>query len=236
MFIILTFFVLITGYLIGSVCCALVVSQLFGLPDPRTEGSRNPGATNVMRLSGKKYAAIVLLGDILKGTIPVVLAYLLELGYTVQALAGFAAVIGHMYPVFFGFKGGKGVATAIGVCLGLNFLFGTLAIATWLVVAAVMHYSSLASIITIFMMPIYSVIMLGTTDATVPLMAITVLVLFKHRDNITRLSKGKESKIRFKHSLLEDIMEEKKDTTHPGAETRAPEPPMKRKEHENKSD
>lgn len=227
MLILLTAFLLITGYLMGSVCSAVVVSQLFALPDPRTEGSKNPGATNILRLAGKKYAAIVLLGDMLKGLIPVLIAWFLDAGIMIEAFAGLAAVIGHMYPVFFGFKGGKGVATAIGVCFGLNFLLGVLVMATWALIAAVFHYSSLASIITIFLTPVYAVIMLGSTDATLPMMGITVLILFQHRENIARLSRGKESKIKFRHSVLEDIMEEKTPDSHPGSETLPPNPPGK---------
>lgn len=220
MTILLFIFLTLFAYLMGSVCSAIIVSQLFGLPDPRNEGSKNPGATNVLRLAGKKYAAIVFLGDMLKGLLPLLLGHILSANTTTLAFAGFAAVLGHVYPIFFSFKGGKGVATAIGACLGLNFMLGVLVIAVWLLVASFLHYASLASILALFFAPVLSVPMLKNTQAFFPLLLITLLVVYKHRENIMRLTQGKESKIRFKKSFLENISEDKtSDQQRPGAET-----------------
>lgn len=188
------------AYLVGSLSSAIIVCKLNDLPDPRTEGSKNPGATNVLRIAGKKYAAIVLLFDMLKGLLPVLLAQLLGSSPTALGFTCFAAVIGHMYPVFFEFKGGKGVATALGAFLGLHIVMGTIIIATWLTIANFSRYSSLASIIAISFAPFYSIMMYGNLDAFVPLCLITIFVLFQHRDNISRLMVGEEPKISFKRS------------------------------------
>lgn len=195
---------IIAGYLVGSVCSAVIVSQLFALPDPRIEGSLNPGATNVLRLAGKKYAALVLLFDVFKGLLPVLLAIALGAGIIVASFAGLAAVIGHIYPIFFKFKGGKGVATALGVLFGLNFLLGTFATATWILVANFSRYSSLASIVTIIFAPFYSIYALGSVNAFIPLASITFIVLYKHRTNINRLLNGTESKLNFRKKKISE--------------------------------
>lgn len=192
-------FTVIVGYLVGSICSAVIVCRLFDLPDPRTEGSRNPGATNVLRLAGKQYAAIVLLADMLKGLLPVLLAQVLEAGPVIVGFTCFAAVLGHMYPIFFNFKGGKGVATAIGSLLGFHFLLGVMVIATWLLIANISRYASLASITSMILAPFYSLFVVGNTTAFPPLLCIAVFVLYQHRENITRLIDGKESKINFQH-------------------------------------
>lgn len=222
---ILLFIFLVTiAYLSGSLCSAIIVSKLFSLPDPRTEGSKNPGATNVLRLSGKKYAAMVFLGDMLKGLLPMLLGHLLGASTLTLGFTALAAVLGHVYPIFFSFKGGKGVATAIGACLGLNFMLGVLIITIWLLAAAFLHYASLASIIALFFAPMLSILTTGNEQAFYPLLMITLLVVFKHRDNIMRLTRGTESKIRFRKSLLQDISEDKPVTNkHPGAETQGEE-------------
>ena len=194
----LTVFEFIIAYFIGSVCSAVIVSRLFGLPDPRSEGSKNPGATNVLRLAGKKYAAIVLVADMLKGLLPVLFAKLIGAGPTALGYICFAAVLGHMYPLFFGFKGGKGVATAIGALLGFQFYLGILVVATWLIVANVTRYSSLASIIAMTFSPLYSIAILQSMDAFIPLLVIAIFILYKHHENVTRLLAGEESKIHFK--------------------------------------
>lgn len=202
------FILLITlAYLMGSVCSAVIVSQMFSLPDPRIQGSKNPGATNVLRLSGKHYAAMVIVADILKGTIPVAIAHYFDASLITLGFTALAAVIGHMYPVFFEFKGGKGVATAIGALLGLQFFLGVLVSATWLIIAKFTRYSSLASIISICLAPLYAIILMGNLDIFPPLFFITILVLYKHRENITRLIDGTESKIKFKAPILEEVME-----------------------------
>lgn len=200
-------FVIIVGYLLGSVCSAVIVSRLFSLPDPRIEGSKNPGATNVLRLAGKKYAAIVLIGDMLKGLIPVLLAKILISSPTAIGFTALAAVIGHMYPVFFRFHGGKGVATAIGALLGLHLILGVMVIAAWLLVANFTRYSSLASIISLILAPLFALFTTGNFDLFPPLFFITLFVIYQHRNNITRLIDGEEPKIKFSHNLNEEINE-----------------------------
>lgn len=196
---------IVIGYLFGSVCSAIVVSRLFDLPDPRTEGSQNPGATNVLRLSGKRYAGIVLFADMLKGLIPVALGHLLGASETVLGFTCLAAVLGHMYPIFFRFNGGKGVATALGAFVGLNFLMGVSLIAIWLLIANFSRYSSLASIATIIIAPIISIVSLKNTNAFIPLLFMTFLILYKHRHNISRLIDGEEPKIYLSKHRLSDV-------------------------------
>jgi acyl phosphate:glycerol-3-phosphate acyltransferase len=197
--------VVIIGYLCGSLCSAIIVSRIFSLPDPRVEGSQNPGATNVLRLAGKKYAAIVLLGDMLKGLVPVIIAKLLGAGPAALGFTCLAAVLGHIYPVFFGFKGGKGVATAIGALLGLHFIMGVVIIATWLLVANFTRYSSLASIISLTLAPLFAIVSVGGLETFPPILFITLLILYQHRQNINRLIDGDEPKIKFQHHQLADV-------------------------------
>lgn len=197
-------FLTVLGYLSGSICSAVIVSRMFSLPDPRSEGSKNPGATNVLRLAGKKYAIIVMAGDVLKGLLPVLLGHLFGAGVITLGFICLAAVIGHMYPVFFEFKGGKGVATAIGALLGLHFLMGVCVVATWLLVANFTRYSSLASIISMVLAPFYALVALHNIDILPPLLIMTIFILYQHRNNITRLIDGEEPKIKFKHASLVD--------------------------------
>lgn len=182
----------IVGYLIGSVCSAIIVSRLFSLPDPRANGSQNPGATNIMRLSGKRYGIIVLSFDLLKGLLPVILAKSLGAPVIIVSLTALAAVLGHMYPVFFKFKGGKGVATTLGVLLGFDWMLGGLVMVTWLVVASFSRYASLASIIAITLAPVYSIFFLTTFAAFLPFILIACIVVYQHRRNIMRLMDGTE--------------------------------------------
>ncbi|MBA2709954.1 MAG: glycerol-3-phosphate 1-O-acyltransferase PlsY [Tatlockia sp.] len=198
-------FVVTIGYLLGSICSAVVVSRLFSLPDPRVEGSQNPGATNVLRLAGKKYAIIVLIGDMLKGLIPVVLAKALGAGPVIAGFTCLAAVMGHMYPIFFNFRGGKGVATAIGALLGLNIILGAMVIASWLLIANFTRYASLASIISIGLSPIFALFTFNRLDVFTPLFFVALFVLYQHRSNITRLIDGEEPKVRFSNSLKEEM-------------------------------
>ncbi|KTD46381.1 glycerol-3-phosphate 1-O-acyltransferase PlsY [Legionella quateirensis] len=200
-------FLVILAYLMGSFCSAIIVCRVFGLPDPREEGSKNPGATNVLRIAGKKYAALVMVGDVLKGTIPVLIAKVLGATPAIIAFTALAAVIGHMFPVFFKFKGGKGVATAIGALLGFHFIIGVMVAATWLLVANFSRYSSLASIVAISLSPFYSLLIVGRLDIFPPLFFIALLVLYKHKNNINRLIDGVEPKIKFKPDVIHDIME-----------------------------
>ena len=191
----LVLFDLVGAYLIGSVCSAVIISRLFQLPDPRLEGSKNPGATNVLRLAGKKYAVMVLLADVLKGTLPVVLAFALGASAPVLGFSCLFAVLGHVYPVFFDFKGGKGVATALGALLGFDPLLGLSVLTTWLLIAFVSRYSSLASIIAVGLAPFYAFICVGSRPAFWPLLVMAGVVLYQHRENFTRLFNGLEPKI-----------------------------------------
>ncbi len=191
----------------GSICSAVIVCKACSLPDPRTEGSKNPGATNVLRIAGKQYAALVMAADLLKGTIPVLIAKILEAEPATIGFTALAAVIGHMYPVFFDFKGGKGVATAIGALLGFQFLVGVLVAATWLIVAKFSRYSSLASICAIGFAPFYSLLLIQRLDIFPPIFIMALLILYKHKDNIVRLIDKKEPKIKLKENVLDDMME-----------------------------
>lgn len=204
---ILSLLALIIAYLVGSVCSAIVVSGLFGLPDPREEGSKNPGATNVLRIAGKKYASIVLLVDILKGTLALLIAKAFGLDPFVLSLTALAVVIGHIYPIYFRFEGGKGVATVIGALLGFNFIVGVMAIATWLLIANFSRFSSLASIVMVIFAPFFSSMVLQEIDIFPPLSFITLLVLYKHRENISRLIDGTEPKINLKKNILQEAMD-----------------------------
>ena len=191
--------VLLVAYLIGSVSFGVVVSRLMGLADPHSYGSGNPGATNVLRTGNKKAALFTLLGDVGKGVVAVLLAKWLapSLGLSplLVMLVGLAAFIGHLYPVFHGFKGGKGVATAGGVLLAMNPLHGLAVLATWLAVAFLTRYSSLAAITAAFMAPIYWQLFYGIDARALVILFIAALLVWRHRENINRLLTGKESKI-----------------------------------------
>ena len=192
------YLLILFAYLLGSIATAIVTCKLMGLPDPRTQGSNNPGATNVLRFGGKKAAAITLLGDGLKGVIPVVLArfvFGIE-DYTWLILIGIAAFLGHLYPVFYGFKGGKGVATAIGVFLGVNLWGGLAFVATWLIMAKGFKISSLAALIATALSPLYFWMITGHAQLTLGVGVITVLVFWRHRSNIQKLLDGSEDKIK----------------------------------------
>lgn len=192
------YLLIIFAYLLGSVATAIVTCKLMGLPDPRTQGSNNPGATNVLRFGGKKAAAITLLGDGLKGVIPVVLArfvFGIE-DYTWLILIGIAAFLGHLYPVFYGFKGGKGVATTIGVFLGVNLWGGLAFVATWLIMAKGFKISSLAALIATALSPLYFWLLTGHTQLTLGVGVIAVLIFWRHRSNIEKLLDGSEDKIK----------------------------------------
>jgi glycerol-3-phosphate acyltransferase PlsY len=203
-------FCVAVAYVVGSVCSAVIVCRIFALPDPRLEGSKNPGATNVLRLAGKQYAIIVLITDMLKGLFPVLLAKSLGAGPTIIGFTSLAAVLGHMYPVFFGFKGGKGVATAIGALLGINLILGSLVIAIWLIIANFTRYSSLSSMVSLVLAPFLSIYTFHSANGFVPLLIIAFFVLYKHRNNINRLMDGTEPKIDFRRKTINQssILEE----------------------------
>lgn len=192
----LTIASIVLAYLLGSVSCAIIVSKIAKLPDPRTQGSGNAGATNVLRIGGKKQAAIVLIGDLLKGLIAIWIGYLLHVSGMKLGFVGLAAVIGHIFPVYFGFKGGKGVATALGVVFGLSLISGVLMAASWAAIAFTLRYSSLASLIAVILAPVFLVIF-AKASYGIPVACIALLIIWKHKDNIVRLQNKTESKIGF---------------------------------------
>ena len=186
---------IIGGYLFGSISSAIVVCKLMGLQDPRTLGSKNPGATNVLRFGGKKAAAITLAGDTIKGVIPVLVARLLEADNNTLMYVGFAAFIGHLYPVFFGFSGGKGVATAFGVFTALSWQVGIAIFATWLIVAKVFKVSSLSALTAAVLAPLYVWWLTDEPRWIAVIVIITALLIWRHRSNIQNLLKGTEDAI-----------------------------------------
>ena len=192
----LELFLIICGYLFGSVSSAIITCRVLGLPDPRSQGSGNPGATNVLRIGGKKAAAVTLVGDMLKGLIPVLVAKLLGADIAVQAAVALAAFLGHLYPVFFAFKGGKGVATLLGVLLGIHWPVGLLTIATWLVIAKVFKISSLAALLSILVTPLYIWWLIPNTSVMIAILLMGTLLFWRHRSNIKNLMTGTEGEIK----------------------------------------
>ncbi|GMQ87010.1 MAG: glycerol-3-phosphate 1-O-acyltransferase PlsY [Gammaproteobacteria bacterium] len=188
-------FLIALGYLFGSLSSAIIICRLLGLPDPRSQGSGNPGATNVLRIGGKKAAAATLLGDMLKGLIPVLITRLLGADLAIQASVAVAAFLGHLYPLFFGFKGGKGVATALGVLLGIHWPVGLLTIATWLVIARAFKISSLAALLAILVTPLYIWWLIPNESLLIAMLFIGTLLFWRHRSNIKNLLAGTEEKI-----------------------------------------
>ena len=193
---------IICAYLIGSISAAIIVCKILNLPDPRTQGSNNPGATNVLRIGGKKAAAVVLVADGLKGAIPVLIAHFLgiELSLDIElfelTLVALAAFLGHVYPIFFGFKGGKGVATFIGALLALNYLVGLSFAVTWLFVAKVLKISSLSALIATLLTPVYFYLITDNLNATYVIGVICIWIFFTHRSNIQRILSGEEGSIK----------------------------------------
>jgi len=186
------------GYLLGSISTAIITCKLMGLPDPRTDGSKNPGATNVLRLGGKKAAAITLAGDMLKGLIPALLANLLEMPNAVIATAGLAAFLGHLFPVFYGFQGGKGVATLLGVLLGTHWLVGVVTIGVWLFMAWVFKISSLSALTAALLAPAITYFITGSMMFATIIAVMATLLFWRHRSNIANLLSGQEGKIKTK--------------------------------------
>ena len=189
----------LAAYLIGSLSFAVIVSRVMGLNDPRTYGSGNPGATNVLRSGNKAAAVLTLLLDALKGFIPVVLVdqfgARFGLGEGTVALVALAAFLGHLWPVFFRFQGGKGVATAAGVLLGLNPWLGLATLATWVIIAAFFRYSSLAAIVAAVFAPFYQLLIWGFGPAAISVAVMGLLLVWRHSANIQKLLKGTESKL-----------------------------------------
>jgi glycerol-3-phosphate acyltransferase PlsY len=186
------------AYLLGSLSFAVIVSRLMRLPDPREFGSGNPGATNMLR-SGKKTAALLtLIGDIAKGSLAVIIAREIGAGFGASVLGAYAAAlgvfIGHLYPVFFGFRGGKGVATALGLLFGILPALGTAVLVTWLLVFGLSRISSLAALTAALLAPLYARLLIGDPVLSSTLIAITLLIFWRHRGNVGRLLRGQESR------------------------------------------
>lgn len=194
----------LAAYLLGSLSFAVIVSRLMGLSDPRTYGSKNPGATNVLRSGSKKAAVLTLLLDAVKGWLPVALVQgwgaAWGLGSGTVALVGAAAFLGHLWPVFFGFKGGKGVATAAGVLFGLHWGLGLATLATWILIAAFFRYSSLAALVAALFAPAYYIFGDGIAwrlegDLLLAVSLMSVLLIYRHAENIGRLARGTETRL-----------------------------------------
>ncbi|MFC6440775.1 glycerol-3-phosphate 1-O-acyltransferase PlsY [Bowmanella sp. JS7-9] len=184
---------LVFAYLAGSVSSAVLISQLFRLPDPRRHGSKNPGTTNVYRLGGKIPALLTLVVDVLKGTIPVWTAYFVGLTPVMLGWIAIAACIGHIYPLYFGFKGGKAVATALGTMLPIGLDLSGLLIFTWLGTIFLTGYSSVSALVTVLLAPFYT--WLIKPQYTIPVAMISILIIARHRSNILRLFRGQESRV-----------------------------------------
>lgn len=184
---------MVTAYLCGSVSSAVIVCKLFRLPDPRQHGSGNPGATNVLRLGGTLPAVLVLLFDVLKGTIPVWGSYFLGIEAFYLGMIAICACIGHIYPLFFGFEGGKAVATAFGTMMPIGLDLAGLLIATWIILVGATGYSSFAAVVTVSLAPIFTWFIKPLY--TIPVLMLSILIVIRHRENIVRLWQGKESKV-----------------------------------------
>ena len=199
-----SFIAIVLSYLVGSLSFAVIVSRAMGMADPRSYGSGNPGATNVLRSGNKGAALATLVLDALKGWLPVFVIRLIgpdyDMGMGTAALAGLAAFLGHLYPVFFGFKGGKGVATAAGVLVGIDWMLGLATGMSWLIIAFFFRYSSLASLVAAFFAPSFYLIGGGIAwplnrTVLITLIAISLLLIWRHRENIRRLAAGTESRL-----------------------------------------
>lgn len=188
--------VIVAAYLIGSLSFAVILSRVFGMPDPRSYGSGNPGATNVLRSGRKSVAALTLLGDALKGAVAVLLAQWATQAWSLPeatpALAGLAAFVGHLWPVFFGFKGGKGVATALGLLVALDPWLGLACAASWLLVFLATRISSLSALVAAGMAPAYVWWLSGQGTDTLAILGVALLIFWRHRANIGRLLRGEE--------------------------------------------
>ena len=187
------FYFLIASYLLGSISSAIIICKIVGLPDPRTKGSKNPGATNVLRMGGKKIAAFVLFFDGLKGALPVILAHYFGLSLFELTIILLCAFLGHLFPIFYGFKGGKGVATYLGGLIGLDFFVGLTFSIIWLLVAKVIKISSIAALVATLLSPVYFYfITTHNFKATLVIFLINLFIYFTHRENIKRIMSGDE--------------------------------------------
>ena len=186
---------ILIAYLVGSINSAIILSKVLKLPDPRTQGSKNPGATNMLRIGGKKIAAFVLLIDVWKGLSPILLAYSYTSSSLELSIIALSAFLGHVYPVFYSFKGGKGVATFIGGLIGINLLVGLSFILIWLFVAKVLNISSLSALVATLLIPIVFYFIEMDIEATGVISLICLWIFFTHRSNIKRLVSGEEGQI-----------------------------------------
>jgi glycerol-3-phosphate acyltransferase PlsY len=217
----LALFLIPIAYLIGSISFAVVVSKCMRLPDPHSYGSGNPGATNVLRTGNKLAAVLTLIGDALKGYIAVMLARILlgdesltsTLGSWILCGVVIAVFLGHLFPIFHGFKGGKGVATACGILFGINWILGAATLSTWLIVAMFMRYSSLAALAAAVFGPIYFVFLFGFQPMGWALLVVCLLLIWRHRSNIRNLMNGTESRIGSKKKAATEKTENKESTT-----------------------
>jgi len=189
--------IILFAYLVGSVSSGIIVSQIFNLPDPRTIGSKNPGATNVMRSGNKKAAIFTLLGDLLKAILVLAIAEYLGFNDLIIVCVALAVLIGHIYPIFYKFQGGKGVATAIGILFALNFKLALIVASIWLLVFGIWRYSSLAAIVAAISAPIIAIFILRDQSLyCIAFTLITIIILFKHQSNIRKLLSGTELKFK----------------------------------------
>lgn len=186
---------ILAAYLLGSVSSAIIVCRAMGLPDPRSQGSNNPGATNVLRIGGRRAAMLTLAGDMLKGFLPVLAAQLLDAPPLLLAAVGLAAFLGHLYPVFFGFKGGKGVATALGVQFGLGWQVGGGVAAIWLIMAKLVNISSLSALVAMGLAPVVIWVFIGSPELILMQVLMSLTLFWRHRSNIRSLLDGSEGKI-----------------------------------------
>ena len=189
--------IILFAYLVGSVSSGIIVSQIFNLPDPRTIGSKNPGATNVMRSGNKKAAILTLLGDLLKAILVLAIAEYLGFNDLIIVCVALAVLIGHIYPIFYKFQGGKGVATAIGILIALNFKLALIVASIWLLVFGIWRYSSLAAIVAAISAPIIAIFILRDQSLyCIAFTLITIIILIKHQANIKKLLSGTELKFK----------------------------------------
>ncbi|NHB59878.1 glycerol-3-phosphate 1-O-acyltransferase PlsY [Photorhabdus sp. RW14-46] len=202
---------IIFAYLCGSISSAILICRLAGLPDPRQHGSGNPGATNVLRIGGRSTAAIVLICDVLKGMIPVWLAYQLYVPPFYLGITAIAACLGHIYPIFFQFKGGKGVATAFGAIAAIGWDLTGLMMGTWLLTILLSGYSSLGAIVSALIAPFY--VWWFKPEFTFPVAMLCCLVLLRHHDNIQRLWRGQENRLWNKLKKKKEMTEKEKNRT-----------------------